>query len=145
MHERVSGLDTLNCFARDEIAAIETYQQALEHPDLSPEVRSVLEVCLRSHERRATELIVKIRRMGGEPVQSSGIWGGFARLVEGGAKLLGPAAAIDALREGESLGTADYRRMLPELPGSLHHFVATKILPEQEHTAATLARLQVQR
>ena len=96
-------VEQLNSFLRGEIAAVETYRQAIDKvTDAS--VRLQLEHCRRSHQQRADLLKDRILRVGGAPADGSGVWGAFAKLVEGGAMVFGDKAAIDVLEQGEDHG-----------------------------------------
>jgi hypothetical protein len=50
-----------------------------------------------------------VAERGGEPAESSGIWGMWIRAVEAAAQLFGVAAALKALKEGEEQGISDYQ------------------------------------
>src|SRR5207253_201887 len=97
-------------------------------------LRAELEMAGRSHAQRVQALRQQILRLGGEPSASSGVWGAFVMLIEGGAKLFGEHAAIAALEEGEDHGLADYRRDLEQLDADTRRFVEIELLPEQERT-----------
>ena len=99
----------LNSFLRGEISAVETYKQALDKVK-DPAVRSQLESCEQDHEQRVQLLRDRITELGGKPDTSSGAWGIWAKLVEGGGALLGEKTALQALEEGEDHGLNDYRR-----------------------------------
>lgn len=131
----------LNSFLRGELAAVDTYDQALEKiQDVS--VLSVLRDNRACHQRRTEVLRAHIQELGGEPAEGSGVWGSFAKAVEGGAKLLGESAAIAALEEGEDHGLADYRRDLPELSAKSRRFVAEHLLPAQTRTHEAMAQVK---
>ena len=133
--------DKLNSFLRGEISAVETYRQALEKLTTSPH-RQTLEECRRSHEYRAQLLRQEIRRRGGTAAESSGPWGAFAKLVEGGATLFGEKAAIAALEEGEDHGRDDYRRDLKDLDAPGKTFVEQNLLSEQLRTHQAMSNLK---
>jgi demethoxyubiquinone hydroxylase (CLK1/Coq7/Cat5 family) len=135
------SVDVLNSFLRGEISAVETYRQALEKIDTAP-LRAELQDCLRSHETRVSLLKSRILSLGGAPASSSGAWGSFAKLVEGGAKMFGEKAAISALEEGEDHGRDDYRRDLQKLDLADRPFIASQVLPEQERTHQTISLLK---
>lgn len=135
------NLDHLNSFLRGELSAVETYRQAMEKMDDSASLAQLRE-CMNSHQRRVTLLSDTIRRFGGEPATSSGAWGAFAKLVEGGAALFGERAAIAALEEGEDHGLADYKRDLEDLDPMIAKFIETSILPEQNRTHLTMSQLK---
>jgi demethoxyubiquinone hydroxylase (CLK1/Coq7/Cat5 family) len=135
------NLDHLNSFLRGELSAVETYRQAMEKLTDSSSLAQLRE-CMNSHQRRVTLLSDTIRRFGGEPSTSSGAWGAFAKLIEGGATLFGERAAIAALEEGEDHGLADYKRDLTDLDPMIAKFIETSILPEQNRTHLTMSQLK---
>ena len=83
-----------------------------------------------------------ITELGGTPDQSSGAWGVWAKLVQGGGNLLGEKTALQALEEGEDHGLNDYRRDLDELDGDTRNWVESNILPNAERTHGTLSTLK---
>jgi demethoxyubiquinone hydroxylase (CLK1/Coq7/Cat5 family) len=136
-----SDIDQLNSFLRGEISAVETYRQAIEKLSTSPHVMTLRE-CLRSHEQRVAALTQEIRRLGGQPAASSGVWGAFAKVLEGGAKVFGEKAAIAALEEGEDHGRDDYRRDVDKLSAPAKQFVQGQLTTEQERTHRSLSALK---
>src|SRR6188768_2259994 len=92
-----SEIEQLNSLLRGEISAVETYDQALAKLADDPTVSVDLRSCRSSHQARVYSLRSEVRRLGGEPADGSGVWGAFAKLVEGGARMFGPKAAIAAL------------------------------------------------
>ena len=141
---RVEGdktVDALNGFLRGEISAVETYRQAIEKLGASA-TQLQLEDCRRSHEQRAAKLRKQVARLGGEPAKDSGAWGGFARLVEGGAKAFGERAAVAALEEGEDHGLKLYRNDLDKLDAPSRQFVESDLLPAQERTHQFMSTLK---
>ena len=134
-------VDKLNSFLRGELAAVETYRQALDKLSGKPEAVT-LNDCMRSHERRAEMLSAEIRRRGGEPAEGSGPWGAFAKLVEGGAKAFGEKAAIAVLEEGEDHGRNDYQRDTSELEPDAQTWVNAQLFPEQLRTHAAMSSLK---
>jgi hypothetical protein len=134
----------LNSFLRGEMSAVETYNQAIRKLGSEPSVSSKLEGARNSHQQRVALLREEIVRRGGEPAEGSGVWGAFANLTEGGAKMLGKQAAIAALEQGEDHGRDDYKRELAELSPDARQLVETRILPEQMRTHDTLSELKKQ-
>lgn len=134
-------IEQLNSFLRGELSAVETYRQALEKAE-RPNVRSTLEQCARSHAQRVQLLKQEVQRHGGQPADSAGLWGTFAKLVEGGAKMLGEKAAIAALEEGEDHGRDDYKRDIDGLDMETRAFVEQKLMPEQLRTHDALSALK---
>ena len=131
----------LNSFLRGEISAVETYEQALTKAD-SPRTEAILRANKDSHAARATALNTAIRGAGGEPAESSGVWGAFAKATAGGAKLFGETAAVAALEEGEDHGLKEYRSDLDDLSPAAKTLVTTKLLPEQQRTHDALSGLK---
>jgi uncharacterized protein (TIGR02284 family) len=131
----------LNSFLRGELSAVETYRQAIGKLNQSPH-RSTLEQCAKSHSERARILAEEVRRRGGEPADSSGAWGTFAKLVEGSAAAFGEKAAISALEEGEDHGRDDYRKDVEALDASARQLVQNQILPEQQRTHDAMSALK---
>lgn len=131
----------LNSFLRGELSAVETYRQVLEKAE-DMTVRQQIEPGLNSHSRRALLLGDKIRALGGEPSKDSGVWGTFAKAVEGGAKAFGLSAAISVLEEGEDHGLSDYRADLSELSPASRAFVVRELLPEQQKTHDAMSRIK---
>src|SRR5207249_3419921 len=85
--------DTLNSLLRGELAATETYQQAMAKVHDEPGAADLRRIHL-EHREAANTLRQHVRRHGGEPDHGSGAWGYFAKAFEGSAKLLGNAAAL---------------------------------------------------
>lgn len=134
-------IDKLNDFLKSEIAAVETYSQAIEKTGQSSTVVQRLVELRQSHASRARLLSERIVALGGTPAEGSGMWGGFAKLVEGGAKAFGEKAALEALEEGEDKGLQEYRDEIDDLSDASRQFVASMILPEQQRTHDTLSRM----
>jgi uncharacterized protein (TIGR02284 family) len=136
-----SDVETLNSFLRGEISAVETYRQAIGHVS-DERIRSQLEDCLHDHEHRVESIRERVEKLGGKPAQGSGIWGTFAKLVQGGADLLGEKTAIQALEEGEDHGLADYQRDMDKTHGEARRFIRMELLPAQKRTHERLSRLK---
>jgi hypothetical protein len=106
-----SATHIVNDMLQGEIAATETYQQALAQVGNEPGAEG-LHGAHRDHREAANRLRQYVRALGGEPSQSSQTWGVFAKAVEGAAKLLGNTAALKALKAGEERGAATYEEAL---------------------------------
>jgi demethoxyubiquinone hydroxylase (CLK1/Coq7/Cat5 family) len=135
------NVEQLNSFLRGEISAVETYRQALDSLK-TPSCTTQLAECKRSHEERVAILTEEIRKLGGTPAQSSGPWGTFAKLVEGGASALGEKAAVAALEEGEDHGNADYKRDVKKLDGSVRSIIEEKVVPLQLRSHGAMSSLK---
>ncbi len=137
------SVEVLNSYLRGEISAVETYQMAAGKIS-EPSIRSALDECLRSHQERVNLLRTRIQQLGGRPSDGSGVWGGFAKLVEGGAKVFGARAALAALEEGEDYGLKMYRAReeLDKLDAESRKVAETQLRGAQEMTHARMSSLK---
>jgi len=135
-------ISTLNSLLRGEIAAVETYQQALEKLGDDPLGLNLRQIHV-DHREAANVLRQHVHTHGGKPDQGSGAWGTFSKLIEGTAKTFGAAAAIKALKEGEEHGKSDYQEALrdAEMPEECKTLIASKLLPQTESHISALHRL----
>jgi len=102
-----TDLDALNALLRGEIAAVETYTQAIRKFE-NEQVIAELQAVRDEHSRAVRILRDQIAWFGGTPAHHSGVWGTVAAVVTGTAKVLGPATVLAALRQGEEHGLAKY-------------------------------------
>lgn len=135
-----TDIKQLNSFLQDEKAAVETYQQCVEKMD-DAEVASELVALQKSHQQRVSLLSSKVRELGGTPEAKSGLWGNFAKLVEGSAKAFGKKTALSALEEGEDRGRDNYESKTKELSPECQSFINSTILPEQRRSHDELNRI----
>jgi demethoxyubiquinone hydroxylase (CLK1/Coq7/Cat5 family) len=134
-------VDRLKSLHRGEIAATETYVQALEQLGNDP-CAGDLTAIRDDHREFANEMRKHVHELGEEPDQSSEIWGQWAKAVEGGAKLLGKSGALTALQEGEKQGINSYESALQEpIPEVCKTAIRSTLLPKMRDHVATLARL----
>src|SRR5262249_55572990 len=141
MQATTDTVKALNSLLRGEIAAIETYRQALSKL-ITVAGKVQLEQCERSHEDRVNKLRQRIQQLGGTPAEGSGAWGAFAKLVEGGATALGEKSAISVLGEGEDHGLKEYQSELSKMDPEVRQWVTSELLPEAEQTHRTLSALK---
>jgi bacterioferritin (cytochrome b1) len=134
-------IDKLNTFLRDELAAIDMYEKALQGRSAFSG-KSELSRCQRSHEARAQALRGKIASLGGTSATSSGLIGAWERLLEGVAVAVGADMAIRALEQGEDHVLRDYRKGIAEVDPEVRAFIEKSILPEEELTHRTLSDLK---
>jgi hypothetical protein len=135
---------TLSSFLRGELAAVESYEQALRKLS-GLGVAWQLKECQRSHLDRANKLRSRIRALGGNPDEVSPTSGAFARAPQGGARRLGSKAALSALEEGENHGVRKYLHDLGEegaLDPYARAFVERELLPEQQRTHDLLSMVR---
>ncbi len=142
VHSHEMTLKGLNDLLKDELAAVETYNQALGKLSAELTARVDLEQCLASHGERARRLEEIIRGLGGNPTKRSGLWGTLAKLIQGGAQILGSKAAIAALEEGEDHWLRDYQDSLGKLDPATARSVRDELLPAQLRTHDTMSALK---
>jgi len=130
---KTAGMKKLDECLKGELAAAETYDQAIKGVT-HVGVRHTLQEILASHLQRASKLRDRIIQMGGEPSTSSGIWGAFAKAIQAGADLLGDRTAIAALEDGEDRGLKLYTEGMVDLDDKTRRLMETEFLPQQQHT-----------
>jgi hypothetical protein len=101
----------LNSLLRGELSAVETYDQAMEKFE-DQHILADLHKIRERHAHAAIVLREQVLRFGNEPATGSGPWGAFAAVVTGTAKVIGPATALSALRQGEEHGINEYEDAL---------------------------------
>ena len=126
-----SSVDILNRLLRGELAATETYQQALAKVGDEPMAEELRRIHM-EHREAANTLRQYVHKHGGQPDQGSGAWGTFAKAVEGTAKVFGNAAAVKALKEGEEHGIKDYEAALQDarLAADAKDLIRDRLLPQ---------------
>jgi uncharacterized protein (TIGR02284 family) len=142
VHTNEITLKGLNDLLKDELAAIETYDQALGKLSQDLTARVDLEQCRASHHERAKRLDEMIRNFGGSPTKRAGLWGALAKLIQGGADMLGSKAAISALEEGEDHWLRRYQDSLDKLEPATARLVRDELLPGQLRTHDTMSALK---
>lgn len=122
---------TLRLLQQGEIAATETYQQAMEIFPGDP-LLEVLQKIHENHRETANELRKLVRHEYQEqPAHGSGTWGTWAKLAEQGAAERGKGPALAALKAGEEIGRGSYEKVLQEqqLSGEGEQLVRDRALP----------------
>jgi len=135
-------IDTLNKLLRGEIAATETYQQAMAKVGPEPGAEDLRRIH-DEHRTAANTLRQHVHEHGGKPDQGSGAWGAFAKTIAGTAKLLGNSAALKALKEGEERGIQDYEDALKDqsLPVDCRELIRANLLPQTRSHIPVLDRM----
>ncbi len=132
-----------NKLLRGERSAVETYDQAITKCTDEP-VLAELHRLRGEHSFSVSTLETNVRAMGGQPDDSSGLWGAFANAVQGTANALGADFALEVLQSGEKSGQLDYEEALSDdsvIP-ECKTLIRSELLPKlQEHIDA-LERLQ---
>jgi hypothetical protein len=107
-------VEELNKCLRNELSAIETYQQALEKNRARYGRDGNFERLTRilnEHRHAAARLRTIVEQQGAMPSTDSGAWGAWSKTVMGAATLFGDKAALKALKEGEESGLKEYERI----------------------------------
>lgn len=138
-----SKLDKL---LKDELSAVETYDQALEkirEYTLAEEEQTVTAI-RDEHRDSANQLREQITKLGGKPPSGPGLWGSWSKLVMGGVKMMGEEATLQALREGEEDGIEDYQDVLKEsdIPQDVRELIQSTLLPRQQQHIQVLDQLK---
>lgn len=126
----------LNSLLRGEIAAAETYKQAIDkvadRATATGEAK-VLRQIQEEHGRAAQGIRDRIRQLGGEAADSSGAWGMWAGVITGAMGLIGgESGALKALKEGEEHGLKDYREAAPDVDGLTTQLIENQLIPAQQ-------------
>ena len=137
------SINICNRLLRGEIAAVETYGQAIEKFADEPQV-DVLKRIHTEHESSVALLTGKVSQLDGEPDESSGAWGAFAKSVQGAANFFGEGSAVASLKQGEEFGHAEYLDVLgdPEAPETVSDLVRDQLLPHTVEHIRTLEALE---
>lgn len=141
-----SDVKYLNSFLKNELSAIETYSQVIDKSK-NPDLTNSLTNLQMSHRKRADLLRQKIQALGGQPADSSGMWGSVSKLLQGTSNLFGEKTAISTLEEGEDRGRDEYQRDVSKLSPECQRFIQDEIMPEQlrSHDAMHVIEEQVKR
>jgi hypothetical protein len=142
-HETVTcDTDALNVLLRGEVAAVEAYDLVIPKFEGQPQAGELLRI-RDEHTDAAGVLRERVKHFGGEPVERSGAWGTFTAAVTGAAKILGPATALGALKQGEEYGIGQYENALadPEINSDDKELIRYRLLPRCRSHVADLKRM----
>jgi len=133
-------IEDLNELLKNELSAIETYNQALSkyQDTLGLEV---LTGCQASHSDRANKLRSAIASLNAAPTDDIGLGGKFAKLVMDGADKMGDKAILVALQADEGEWTATYEWRLVAMHGDYRPLVKEDLFPQQQQTEEKLCEL----
>lgn len=131
-------IEDLNKLLRGELAATETYRQALEkiRDEFGRDARfQQLAQMHKEHDQAANDLRSLVRQLGGKPSDDSGAWGIWSNSVMGAARIFGDRSALSALLNGERSGLDDYQDALKQehTPDQLRHVYRSHLGRNQEH------------
>jgi hypothetical protein len=132
--------DILNSLLRGEIAATETYDQALQKLG-GERGADKLRRIWQDHRDAAQALRLHVHSC--DEHTSSGAWGTFAKAVEGTAKLFGKDATLKALKEGEEHGVKQYEEARDDehLPRESRALIGSTLLPSASEHIRVLNQL----
>lgn len=144
MNDTGESVRQLNSLLRGEISAAETYRMAIDkfnEPERGPESVGLLSEIQEEHGRACQALRDRIRELGGEPSDSSGAWGAWAKLVQGSSNLLGDSSALKSLKEGEEHGLKDYQEAIDDVDATSADLVRNQLIPAQQRHISLLDQL----
>jgi hypothetical protein len=130
--------EPLNKLLRDELAAVETYRQALDKLSGQDGMYPLTGIA-QEHRQAVFALSDHITERGGMPSSTSGPWGGWAKTVEGSAAIFGKNAALKILKEGEEHEIKEYEETVkdPNLESECVTLIQFQLLPQtRQHVAA---------
>ena len=136
-------IDQLNSYLKGEISAAETYRTGIDKlvEGSDPAKVAMLQRINDEHGRHIQMLRERVTTLGGTPADTSGPWGTWANTVMSTASLLGDAAALKALKEGEEHGAKDYERGLDDLDAESKTLVQGTLMPNGRSHISVLDRL----
>ncbi len=130
-------IDDLNEVLRGELAATETYRQALDklRDEFGRDSRyQQLAQMHKEHGEAVSDLRSLVQQLGGTPSDDAGAWGTWSNTVMGAARIFGDHAALTALASGERKGIDDYQDLLKgeSTPDQARHTVRMLMGRNQE-------------
>ena len=143
MGDSGEAVTQLNSLLRGEISAAETYRMAIDKvADGSDATNAgLLREIQEEHGRAAQGIRDRIRELGGEPSDSSGAWGAWAKTVQGTMNLFGDSAALKSLKEGEEHGLKDYQEAMDDVDPSSAQLIQNQLIPAQQRHINLLDQL----
>lgn len=143
MDDTSEAVHQLNSLLRGEISAAETYRMAIDKLNDTEHAADagLLSQIQEEHGRACQSLRDRIRELGGEPSDSSGAWGAWAKLVQGSSNLFGDTAALKSLKEGEEHGLKDYEEAADDMDATSFDLVQNQLIPAQRRHITLLDQL----
>jgi hypothetical protein len=141
-HQTLPEVETLNALLRGKLAAVETYDQAMDQFGDSP-VRNDLETILQEHADAEILLREKILHLGGEPIETAGLWTACVAAFRGEPHPIGPATILATLRQGEEQAINELEDLLKHDNVNLDckNLIRTTLLPDSRKHVEELNRL----
>jgi len=147
-HLRAAGADALNQLLENELSSVESYEQALEkfRPEGDHETLGIyrqLTAIHQDHQDAVVNLKTYVQLAGGTPTGDPGAGGVWAKIIMGGAALLGNKTALEALKQGEESSIKEYQHILQRenIPLQTSNWIQTTFLPRQHTHVAQLDSL----
>ncbi|MFZ2448989.1 MAG: DUF2383 domain-containing protein [Methylovulum miyakonense] len=138
-------IEQIEKLLKNELSATETYLQALDKfkEDVGLGEAGHLIPIYEDHKDAVSSLQALAIRLGGTPAEDSGAWGIWAKIILGGANMLGKESVLRTLQEGEKNGAEDYKQALEdtELLADIRALIETQLLPVQQGHINALERL----
>lgn len=136
-------LRVYNELLRSELAAVETYGQAMEQHAASPAVVELSRI-RSEHVQSAKKLVADVRQIGGRPAMNSGPWAMFTSAVRGTLQLFGAGSVIEYLMKGEETARRAYQRALQDekVRSDFKQTIRENLLPRVDDHIWWLDRLQ---
>ncbi len=141
--EQLHKGDLIGPLLRGEMAAVETYSQAISRVGRRVGDVEELRRIEAEHKEAAAKLQRRMEDLEAKPPESSGLWGSWTKVFEGTAKAFGCAAALKALKEGEEYGIYEYESALreAELDDGVKRMIRARFLPKTKAHVPVLERL----
>jgi CBS domain-containing protein len=116
---------------KDELAAAETYKQALQTFRRGPAEEELRRI-ENDHEEAARLLRERLARIGVNAPGGSELTGAWSKPIEGTGKAMDDKAALKILKEGEQNGIQDYQDALRDLglDPEVKRLITTELLPK---------------
>jgi hypothetical protein len=141
MQSTTNKTEPLNRLIRGEMAAVDTYNQALETVMNEP-FASDLHAIMVEHRTAAQVLRQHVNRQGGMPASSPGTWGGRDLALESVSPPVALAATFKVLMEGEAGGVREYEQALQErcLDPQSRSLISSVLIPRTRSHISILDR-----
>ena len=143
--EREANLETMTSLLRGQIAAVESYDRAM---DSFEDARLLTDLGTIREEHILAEALLreKVYQMGGSPVESPGPWCRCAAAIgetTAEHKTTNPCTALAALRQGEEQVANEFENSLQieKVDPECKHLIRTNLLPTTRKHVEELNRL----
>jgi hypothetical protein len=141
-NESMTDIETLNSLLRCQLAAVETYDRAISK-FVDPHLLADLQTIREEHLQAEILLRERVLELGGEPVDASEPWSACAAAITGAEKVIGPATALAALRQGEEHSINEFEDSLKHENMNVEskNLIRSNLLPTSRKHVAELNRL----